>query len=900
VKELHHSLILLLLPSILLGQVSIQDIQYTTNAGDGTYPSPLVGQTVTTGGIVTANNYSGGRYFISSSDGGPWNSIYIYDNSHAPAIGDSIIIQGEVYEYHGFSELKNLDSYELVSSGNPLPAPASISTQELASQEAYESVYVELTDVEVTETYDTWDEWRVNDGSGECILSNQIFNLAESEFPLLDEYPFASIGGVVSFSWGDFRLHPRSIDDLVSAESAFIISAGEESIYTLEEYTVPVNLTLLGNPTEISSLDIDLSYDPAIVQYAGFSQPGTLSEGVEVTDVSAPGQVILSLSGDMMLHDLGTVINMHFVPNSAGFSPLTFESTALNGSPIPFTLAGEIGVFINGIPIGDTLTVIQRPLMNIPDIVVPGETLQITCLAPHDTRNWDAALEYGSFSIDLEVNSSEYIPALDRWYLEAVLPEPPFYELFDLHVTATGLDDVTRNSVRLIPERKAEYDFIHITDTHLATHYFYEDPESISDTSEMVDLRAVIQDINLINPEFVLVTGDIVNEGELEDFENRRNFTKAQRILEEFEVPVYLVTGNHDVGGWDATPPPDGTGRHNWWRFFGWPWLNDPPEAELLYTQDYSFDYGPIHFVGLEAYINYDDYRWEIYGNTSFIPSQLEWLAADLATSEAQTKVLFYHYDFEEELDLEALEVDMALWGHIHSNSGCLYQQPFDLSTETVCDDNRAYRVIRVSDGYLQPEETVYASWPQEMMQVSYSGANDGSMDTLTAVIENEHNLGFEHGLIKFVMPAGDFGYSLSAGILDQVVNTGTTATCYVSVNIPPNSSISVTIAVDTTLTGTEPIVGYEWQLSPNYPNPFNPETVIQYELSQESVVTISVFDLNGRTVKTLTNATRPAGKHQTMWDGRDEYGNKMASGVYLVRMESPGNHQTRKLTLMK
>ena len=65
-------LLILLIPPALISQVSIYDIQFTTDPGEGSYPSPYVGQTVTTGGIVTATGFRGGRYFIASSQGGPW------------------------------------------------------------------------------------------------------------------------------------------------------------------------------------------------------------------------------------------------------------------------------------------------------------------------------------------------------------------------------------------------------------------------------------------------------------------------------------------------------------------------------------------------------------------------------------------------------------------------------------------------------------------------------------------------------------------------------------------------------------------------------------------------------------------------------------------------------------
>ena len=175
----------------------------------------------------------------------------------------------------------------------------------------------------------------------------------------------------------------------------------------------------------------------------------------------------------------------------------------------------------------------------------------------------------------------------------------------------------------------------------------------------MVDFRAVIDDANIINPAFVLHTGDLVNEGELEDYLGWHVFSKAHRIMRELEVPVFVVAGNHDLGGWDSSPPSAGTSRRDWWSFFGWRYLADPPAGDGIYTQNYAFDYGSAHFVGLEAYNNYDSWRYEIYGSDSFTNLQLAWLLNDLAvTPPDMAQILFYHIDFQWQLDLDDLGVD--------------------------------------------------------------------------------------------------------------------------------------------------------------------------------------------------------------------------------------------------
>ncbi|MCK4573237.1 MAG: T9SS type A sorting domain-containing protein, partial [candidate division Zixibacteria bacterium] len=85
-----------------------------------------------------------------------------------------------------------------------------------------------------------------------------------------------------------------------------------------------------------------------------------------------------------------------------------------------------------------------------------------------------------------------------------------------------------------------------------------------------------------------------------------------------------------------------------------------------------------------------------------------------------------------------------------------------------------------------------------------------------------------------------------------------------------------------------------------NYPNPFNPDTRIDFDLPQSSRVALAVFNVLGRKVKTLINEQMPAGTHTVVWDGREDNGNPVASGVYLYRLETGSSVFTRKMMLLK
>ncbi len=90
------------------------------------------------------------------------------------------------------------------------------------------------------------------------------------------------------------------------------------------------------------------------------------------------------------------------------------------------------------------------------------------------------------------------------------------------------------------------------------------------------------------------------------------------------------------------------------------------------------------------------------------------------------------------------------------------------------------------------------------------------------------------------------------------------------------------------------------YALYPNYPNPFNPSTTIEFDVPEQSMVKLVVYDVAGRRIRTLANGSYAAGHHQVVWDGRDERGVPVASGVYIYRLTAGSHHFTRKMMLMK
>lgn len=91
-----------------------------------------------------------------------------------------------------------------------------------------------------------------------------------------------------------------------------------------------------------------------------------------------------------------------------------------------------------------------------------------------------------------------------------------------------------------------------------------------------------------------------------------------------------------------------------------------------------------------------------------------------------------------------------------------------------------------------------------------------------------------------------------------------------------------------------------EFALDQNYPNPFNSGTAIAFDLPQQEIVDLTVYTISGQKVATLVQGIRASGYHQVFWDGRDEAGAVLASGVYLYRLQVGDQLKTRKMLLVR
>jgi len=307
--------------SLNLFSQTIAEIQGTTDV------SPFDGQVVTTTGIVTA--VVSNSYFIQ--DGTAVRSgLYIYDQNFAPALGDEVTLTGTATEYFELTEIVDVTNLTVNSSNNPLPPPIALTTAEI-NNEDYEGMLVQVTSAACTNTDLGFGEWEVNDGSGAAVINDLMFPFSPE---INVDY---GVTGPLVFSFGNYKIEPRSMDDVqIQIPLYFTINPKEtditnNSLTITWETNVPANTKIsygLTDALELGTLEMATSSTPHTITIDGLS-PATIyyvrpfsEAGSDVT----PSQTLVMATASNSSGKMNVYFN-HSVDQSVATDELAIYTT---------------------------------------------------------------------------------------------------------------------------------------------------------------------------------------------------------------------------------------------------------------------------------------------------------------------------------------------------------------------------------------------------------------------------------------------------------------------------------------------------------------------------------------------------------------------------------------------
>ncbi len=359
----------------IFGQTrTCREIQETTVAGDGTYPSPYASQVVTVQGIVTGTNFytssSNQNYrgfYICDEGGGEWSGLLIYTTTYNPTIGDKVSVTGTIVDYYGFTEMSPVTAYQVLSTGNTVPDPVLVSTLDLsaaATAEKYESCLVRVENVNVTSLPSSnYQEFNVSDGSGNCQVDNQFFTWGHTwGSTIATGQTWAEIRGIVDYSYS-YGLNPRGTSDMIREYSLVSSTIRVPSVTSNinEEVKVSVTTTKLQQNYYVENYTMKIKIDPTKVEFLGVDRDSTLSADPAcevVTTLSAAGDTI-SIFFDYYL------ITQNFITapaNDAVLLKLIFRSIQYGENPIQLVSFMYNDVDIAQLVSGKIVTPIRKKL----------------------------------------------------------------------------------------------------------------------------------------------------------------------------------------------------------------------------------------------------------------------------------------------------------------------------------------------------------------------------------------------------------------------------------------------------------------------------------------------------------------------------------------------------------
>jgi len=402
----------------------------------------------------------------------------------------------------------------------------------------------------------------------------------------------------------------------------------------------------------------------------------------------------------------------------------------------------------------------------------------------------------------------------------------------------------------LTPQTRYYYRVITTADTTECITFWTAKPATtsqvnffvISDSSpyagfgSSVEQRQIAEQIQKVDYDFGLHAGDI-NQHRGEEYD--LVFYQPYKDIVK-HTPIFTCIGNHD-NAYDYA--------QTYLNSFYLP-HNNPDSTERYY----SFNYGHVHCISLDTNLPYSPgspmYEWLVQDLSSIMRQETKW-----------TFVFFHHPPWSEgwpgypgEANVrtylvplfEKYRVDMVFNGHTHD-----FERGFL---------NGVYYIITGGGGCTLEDGIQAYDYPHVSVWI------------------NQHH----------------FTYIRTDGktlILRAINKDGQTIDLHEFDKSSPHP---------TSTPHMREIVPESYALHPNFPNPFNASTVIQFDIQQEEKVSLSIFDLQGRMIKRLMQGTAGPGSHSLIWDGTNAEGFVVASGVYLIELSTPNFRQIRRALLVK
>ncbi|HPA24833.1 MAG TPA: T9SS type A sorting domain-containing protein, partial [Candidatus Cloacimonas sp.] len=293
----------------------------------------------------------------------------------------------------------------------------------------------------------------------------------------------------------------------------------------------------------------------------------------------------------------------------------------------------------------------------------------------------------------------------------------------------------------------------------------------------------------------------------------------------------------------------------------------------------------------------YNSQGLPLWGNLGILLNSSEHIHPYIAGVYYGDKILYALSNFNYDEQYYSITYNLInnngvmLWNNPESFSTEMYYLPCDFKLVTYNNDinsllwlsNPGVNVIKINHHYVLSDGSLYYNEP-----VTLDQSNKG-IHNLQLVNKGNYSLA-NYCLNKYYME-----------YKNSMASEGFSSSTYKSRGMDYTA-----ISLYACKIPSEPVVTIDPLLTPvtlsccNYPNPFNPETTISFEIPESGIVSLQIYNLKGQLIRTLINDFLPTGKQSLVWNGTDNENKPVASGVYLYKIKAGKNSTTAKMLLLK
>ena len=865
--------------------VDIFDIQYTDEPSGN---SLLEGSPVIINGIVTAEFWGSDntRIFVQD-DEGPWNGIMVYEPTgwnnvdiqspdgiiHSIAEGDNVNIIGIVSEVNGMTQITNVTSVAISPSSIEI-APSVVTPEQIMTggteAEAYEGCLVMIEDVVVYEEDIGSDEWEITDGAFEVVVGSSW----EYYYWPREDAEIRSITGCLDYSNGNTKIQPRLARDIVE-DGATRIQRVQQVLYsdllktpedavsdksylegdtlTLEGIvTMPTGLSYAGDGVKFIFEDINGGPWSAILSYDEDSLAFLLSEGDKI---QATGYIAEYTTGESNMTEL-FITETISEPISGELPPISDVSTGDLRWPTTAEQWGNV-------------------MVRVDTTIVTGNDFQYEVFAVDDGS--------GSVLVDDDSDSIDV-------YFDQVGPPP----------VGTSIESI-RGWVYHHYGYYSDSTTYKLEPLYVADIVFGAGPPSIPKSS-------VMRDPCVPGPgDEVFVTCNI----------NDNSSVISAEIIYSVNDENSQSVGMINTGGtsWSGTIPATGSDgvKVNYYIQA----VDDGVDQDGIETGTYPFDSSldQLGYITRDGDLFISDIQYTDWsaGNSPFDGCEVSITGIVTAGDEVYVTSGIYAIQSESSpwngIIFDGWEDAEFTLGDEVTVTGTI--EEYDPEWHFKWDNNT--KLINVESSTLNSTENSVLPITVNTANLSQESniveSYEGCLVTVTNVTVNNLNE-FDWSVIDDFgdeclidndwadSDANVFFGGLQQGTMIESV-TGIFNFSFGTYKIQVRNMddiIEGQVGIDEDFI-TQP---YTFALYSNYPNPFNPETRLRFEVGAHTDVKLIIYDLLGRQVRSLVEGSYTPGRHVVNWDGRDDFGSLVSTGIYIYRFRAGDFVDHKKMILIR